>query len=35
MRPSTLRRHASEAGFTEFGVLPIEHDSFRLYLLRP
>jgi 2-polyprenyl-3-methyl-5-hydroxy-6-metoxy-1,4-benzoquinol methylase len=35
MRPSTLRRYANEAGFTGFEVLPIEHDAFRLYLLRP
>ena len=35
MRPSTLRRYASEAGFAGFEVLPIEHDSFRLYLLTP
>jgi 2-polyprenyl-3-methyl-5-hydroxy-6-metoxy-1,4-benzoquinol methylase len=34
MRPSTLRRYADDAGFTGFEVLPIEHDSFRLYLLR-
>jgi 2-polyprenyl-3-methyl-5-hydroxy-6-metoxy-1,4-benzoquinol methylase len=35
MRASTLRRYANEAGFTRFDVLPIEHDAFRLYLLRP
>ncbi len=35
MRPETLRGYASEAGFTRFEVLPIEHDDFRLYLLRP
>jgi SAM-dependent methyltransferase len=35
MRASTLERYAREAGFTRFEVLPIEHDSFRLYLLRP
>jgi 2-polyprenyl-3-methyl-5-hydroxy-6-metoxy-1,4-benzoquinol methylase len=35
MRPETLRRYASEAGFTGFEVLPIAHDNFRLYLLRP
>ena len=35
MRPETLREYASEAGFTGFEVLPIEHDTFRLYLLRP
>jgi SAM-dependent methyltransferase len=35
MRPDTLRAYATEAGFTRFDVLPIEHDAFRLYLLRP
>jgi 2-polyprenyl-3-methyl-5-hydroxy-6-metoxy-1,4-benzoquinol methylase len=35
MRASTLHRYAEEAGFTRFDVLPIEHDAFRLYLLRP
>jgi SAM-dependent methyltransferase len=35
MRPDTLRRYAKEAGFGGFEVLPIEHDAFRLYLLRP
>jgi 2-polyprenyl-3-methyl-5-hydroxy-6-metoxy-1,4-benzoquinol methylase len=31
MRPDTLRRYASDAGFTEFTVLPIENDMFRFY----
>ncbi len=35
MRPDTLRRYASEAGFAEVEILPVESDSFRLYLLRP
>jgi hypothetical protein len=35
MRPDTLRGYAEAAGFTRFEVLPIEHDAFRLYLLRP
>lgn len=35
MRPATLRRYAEEAGFGVFEILPIEHDTFRLYLLRP
>jgi 2-polyprenyl-3-methyl-5-hydroxy-6-metoxy-1,4-benzoquinol methylase len=35
MRPSTLLRYASKAGFAGFDVLPIEHESFRLYLLTP
>ena len=35
MRPSVLEGYAREAGFTRFQSLPIEHDTFRLYLLRP
>jgi SAM-dependent methyltransferase len=35
MRASTLEGYARDAGFTRFEVLPIEHDSFRLYLLQP
>ena len=35
MRPSTLEGYAREAGFSLFEILPIEHDTFRLYLLRP
>ena len=35
MRPDTLRRYATDAGFRGVEVLPIEHDTFRLYLLRP
>jgi 2-polyprenyl-3-methyl-5-hydroxy-6-metoxy-1,4-benzoquinol methylase len=35
MRPSVLEGYAREAGFTRFQALPIEHDTFRLYLLRP
>lgn len=35
MRPATLLGYAEAAGFTGFEVLPIEHESFRLYLLRP
>jgi 2-polyprenyl-3-methyl-5-hydroxy-6-metoxy-1,4-benzoquinol methylase len=35
MRPSILEGYAREAGFTRFQALPIEHDTFRLYLLRP
>jgi 2-polyprenyl-3-methyl-5-hydroxy-6-metoxy-1,4-benzoquinol methylase len=34
MRPATLRRYAEEAGFSGVDILPIEHDAFRLYLLR-
>jgi SAM-dependent methyltransferase len=35
MRPSTNRRYASEAGLASFEIVPIEDESFRLYLLRP
>jgi cyclopropane fatty-acyl-phospholipid synthase-like methyltransferase len=35
MRASALESYARQAGFMRFDVLPIEHDSFRLYLLRP
>jgi SAM-dependent methyltransferase len=34
MRADTVRRYASEAGFTDVEVLSIEHDFFRLYRLR-
>jgi 2-polyprenyl-3-methyl-5-hydroxy-6-metoxy-1,4-benzoquinol methylase len=33
MRPSTLRRYAQEAGFSDLEILPIEHEVFRLYRL--
>ena len=33
MRPDTLRGYASEAGFTDTEILPIEHDLFRFYRL--
>jgi 2-polyprenyl-3-methyl-5-hydroxy-6-metoxy-1,4-benzoquinol methylase len=35
MRPATLRRYASEAGFADMEVLPIEEETLRFYLLRP
>ncbi|MBM3221584.1 MAG: methyltransferase domain-containing protein [Candidatus Rokubacteria bacterium] len=35
MRPATLRRYAEAAGFARADVLPIAHDIFRFYLLRP
>jgi 2-polyprenyl-3-methyl-5-hydroxy-6-metoxy-1,4-benzoquinol methylase len=35
IRPSTVRRYAEEAGFSNCEVLPIENDSWRFYLLRP
>ena len=34
MRASTLREYTSEAGFQNVEVLPIEHEFFRLYLLK-
>ena len=34
MRPDTLRRYASSAGFGEVEALPIENDFFRFYRLR-
>jgi protein-L-isoaspartate O-methyltransferase len=33
MRPGTLRGYATEAGFSDTQVLPIEHDLFRFYRL--
>ena len=35
MRPETLRRYASEAGFGSVEILPIENDFFRFYRLWP
>jgi SAM-dependent methyltransferase len=35
MRPGTLRRYATEAGFGSVEILPIENDFFRFYRLRP
>jgi SAM-dependent methyltransferase len=35
MRPATLRSYAHAAGFGDVTVLPIEHDLFRFYRLRP
>jgi ubiquinone/menaquinone biosynthesis C-methylase UbiE len=35
MRAETLRRYASEAGFCEVEVLPIENDFWRFYRLTP
>jgi len=34
MRAATMRRYASEAGFADVEVLPIEHEVFRFYRLR-
>jgi len=35
MRPSTLRGYAEEAGFADVEILPIEHETFRVYRLIP
>jgi 2-polyprenyl-3-methyl-5-hydroxy-6-metoxy-1,4-benzoquinol methylase len=35
MRAETVTRYADEAGFSSCEVLPIEHDFWRFYLLRP
>ena len=35
MRSATLRGYAEEAGFSSVEVLPVEHDTFRLYRLHP
>lgn len=31
MRPDTVQRYATEAGFNRFEVLPIDHDVWRFY----
>jgi 2-polyprenyl-3-methyl-5-hydroxy-6-metoxy-1,4-benzoquinol methylase len=35
MRPATFMRYATQAGFSDVQVLPIEHDLFRFYRLVP
>ena len=35
IRPHTLRAYATEAGYREVAVLPIEHDFWRFYRLNP
>lgn len=35
MRPATLEAYARAAGFGSFEIVPIEHDSWRFYRLRP
>jgi 2-polyprenyl-3-methyl-5-hydroxy-6-metoxy-1,4-benzoquinol methylase len=35
IRADTVRRYADEAGFSGCEVLPIEHDFWRFYLLKP
>lgn len=34
IRPSTVRSLAADAGFGDVAILPVDHDVFRLYLLR-
>ena len=34
IRPSTVRALAADAGFGDVAILPVDHDVFRLYLLR-
>jgi len=35
MRPEILRRYASQPGFSSVEIVPIEHDFWRFYRLRP
>jgi SAM-dependent methyltransferase len=35
MRPATMERYALAAGFSRVTVLPIEHETFRIYRLDP
>jgi hypothetical protein len=35
IRAETVRRYADEAGFSSCEVLPIDHDFWRFYLLKP
>jgi 2-polyprenyl-3-methyl-5-hydroxy-6-metoxy-1,4-benzoquinol methylase len=35
MRPAVLEQYATEAGFSSVRVLPVEHETFRLYRLDP
>jgi 2-polyprenyl-3-methyl-5-hydroxy-6-metoxy-1,4-benzoquinol methylase len=35
MRPDTLRRYATDAGFSTVDVLPVQDDFFRFYRLHP
>lgn len=35
MRPATVRRYASEAGFSSVEILAVQHDFFRFYKLVP
>ena len=35
IRPATVRRYATDAGFSDVEILPVEHPQFRLYRLVP
>jgi hypothetical protein len=35
MRPDTVRRYATDAGYTSFEVLAVVNDVWRFYLLKP
>ena len=35
MRPATLRAYAEAAGFSDIRELPVEHDDWRFWALRP
>jgi hypothetical protein len=35
MRPATLRAYAHEAGLSRVDIVPIDHETWRLYRLRP
>lgn len=35
IRPSTMNRYARQAGFSHIDVVPIEHEFWRFYTLRP
>jgi SAM-dependent methyltransferase len=35
LRPTTLREYAATAGFRAVEVVPVEHDVFRFFVLRP
>ena len=35
IRPQTVKDYAERAGFSAFEILPVEHDFWRFYLLRP
>jgi hypothetical protein len=35
MRPATFTGYATQAGFSDVQILPIDHDLFRFYRLVP